>query len=106
MKQVFVIVEGQTEEAFIKCAAMRQIFAPLEIYFKPQLLGVKGHQGGRTNYARVQKDILLQLKQDRQSYCTTMIDFYGLGTGFPGTPPSSPRSPLNAVRNISKRHGR
>jgi hypothetical protein len=34
----------------------------------------------------VQKDLLRQLKQDRDAYCSTMIDFYGLGQGFPGTP--------------------
>ncbi len=27
-----------------------------------------------------------QLKQDQGAYCSTMIDFYGLGQGFPGTP--------------------
>jgi len=28
----------------------------------------------------------LQLKQDQAAYCSTMLDFYGLGRGFPGTP--------------------
>src|ERR1019366_1380571 len=32
------------------------------------------------------KDLLAQLKQDTAAYCTMMLDFYGLGSGFPGTP--------------------
>lgn len=28
----------------------------------------------------------LHLKQERDAYCSTMLDYYGLGAGFPGTP--------------------
>jgi hypothetical protein len=78
-------VEGQTEESFIK-----EVLAPTlwsrEIYLLPTLLGVPGHKGGRANYARLKKDLLIQLKQDRSVYCSTMLDFYGLGKDFPGMP--------------------
>jgi hypothetical protein len=57
-----------------------------QVYLTPIVLGVPGHKGGRPNYARAQKDLLRQLKQDATAYCSTMIDFYGLGQGFPGTP--------------------
>jgi hypothetical protein len=56
------------------------------VYLFPIILGVPGHKGGRTNYARVKKDVLVQLKQDTAAFCSTMLDFYGLGAGFPGTP--------------------
>jgi hypothetical protein len=50
------------------------------------------------NYARAKKDILLQLKQDANIYCSTMFDLYGLETGFPGTvPPSGLLAAQNAV---------
>lgn len=35
---------------------------------------------------RCRRDILLHLKQESQAYCTTMLDFYGLGDDFPGLP--------------------
>jgi Domain of unknown function (DUF4276) len=83
--RVHVIVEGQTEESFV-----REVLAPTlwtrEIYLFPTLLGVPGHKGGKPNYARLRKDVLIQLKQDRTAYCSTMIDFYGLEGEFPGMP--------------------
>jgi hypothetical protein len=83
--RVSVIVEGPTERSFVQ-----QVLAPLlwasEIYLGATILGVPGHKGGRTNYVRVKKDVLRQLKEDRTACCSTMLDFYGLGMGFPGTP--------------------
>jgi len=83
--RVNLVVEGPTEESFVK-DVLAQVLWPRQIYLAPIILGVPGHQGGRTNYARVRKDILLHLKQDRAAYCSTMLDVYGLGRGFPGTP--------------------
>ncbi len=85
MRRVYVIVEGQTEESFVS-GPLAESFWLLQVHLTPVILGVPGHKGGRTSYARVERDILRQLKQDRRSYCSTMIDFYGLGNGFPGTP--------------------
>ena len=85
MSRVCVIVEGPTEGSFIQ-----QILAPFlwpeGVDVSAITLGVPGHKGGRTNYARVKKDVLRQLSGDRGAYCSTMFDFYGLGKGFPGTP--------------------
>jgi hypothetical protein len=85
MTRVHVVVEGQTEESFVN-----KILAPVlwthQVFLVPILLGPHGHKGGRVNYARVRQDILARLKQDRAAHCTTMLDFYGLGKDFPGTP--------------------
>jgi hypothetical protein len=84
--RIKIIVEGQTEESFID-----KVLAPAlwhrEIYLTPIILGVPGHKGGNVNYARVKKDILLHLRQDPAAYCSTMLDLYALGDGFPGVPP-------------------
>ena len=86
MTRIKIIVEGQTEESFIE-----KVLAPAlwhrEIYLTPIILGIPGHKGGNVNYARVKKDILLHLRQDPGAYCSTMLDLYGLGEGFPGVPP-------------------
>lgn len=86
MTRIKIIVEGQTEESFID-----KVLAPAlwhrEIYLTPIILGVPGHKGGNVNYARVKKDILLHLRQDPAAYCSTMLDLYALGDGFPGVPP-------------------
>lgn len=86
MTRIKIIVEGQTEESFVE-----KVLAPAlwgrGIYVIPIILGVPGHKGGKVNYARVKKDVLLHLRQDPTAYCTTMFDLYGLGDGFPGVPP-------------------
>lgn len=99
MIRVTVIVEGQTEETFVK-GTLAQALWPRKIYVTPIILGVPGHKGGRTNYARVRKDLLRQLKQDRNAYCSTMIDFYGLGEGFPHEPLSPDAPGIERVEHI------
>jgi len=99
--RVHVIVEGTTEESFIQeLLAPKLLFA--EIYLIPTILGVPGHKGGRTNYARVRKDVLKHLQGDRTAYCSTMLDFYGLGQGFPGTPPPPNLSSLDKVLHLER----
>jgi hypothetical protein len=83
--RVNVVVEGQTEEAFINNVLAGMLW-PLNIYLTARLLGVPGHKGGRPNFARLKKDVLNLLKQDRTAHCSMMLDLYGLGEGFPGTP--------------------
>jgi len=85
MTRITVIVEGATEEIFISSVVAPSLWNR-EVFVTPVILGVAGHKGGNVKYARVRKDILLQLKQDRSGYCSTMLDLYGLGNGFPGTP--------------------
>jgi hypothetical protein len=76
--RVYVVVEGPTEEAFVD-GILSPILWPRHIYLTPIIVGAPGHKGGNTNYARVKKDIVTQLKQDRDAYCSMMLDFYGLG---------------------------
>ena len=90
MLRIKIVVEGQSEEAFIN-DVLAPTFWPQQIYLYPILLGVPGHKGGRPNYARLKKDLVLHLKQDRNAYCSMMLDYYGLGPGYPcdipaGTP--------------------
>ena len=101
MIRLYVIVEGQTEEYFVRNVLADTLW-PSDIHPIPILLGVPGQKGGRTNYARVRRDIVVQLKQDRGAYCSTMIDFYGLGSGFPGHPPPSHLSNIEKVRHVEQ----
>ena len=85
MIRINVVVEGRTEESFVG-----RILAPIlwsrQIFLTPIILGRRGQKGGRTNYDRVKTHVVTLLKQDPSAYCSTMIDFYGLGKGFPGMP--------------------
>lgn len=82
MKRVHVICEGQTEEMFIK--DVLALAYPNEITFHAALVGTPGHKGGAISINRLFRDIELRLKTDRSAYCTTLIDYYGLPSNFPG----------------------
>ncbi len=84
------IVEGQTEEAFVK-----QILSPhlagFGVWVKARCVltsrrrNIK-HRGGIESYGQARKDINAWIKEDRNSDVrfTTMFDVYGLPTNFPG----------------------
>jgi Domain of unknown function (DUF4276) len=97
--RVYVVVEGQTEESFVKNVLAGNLWKS-NVHLTPILLGPAGHKGGRTSYARVKRDVLLLLKQDREAYCSTMIDLYGLGAGFPRYPPPQNLSNIAKVQYI------
>ena len=99
MIRVYAIVEGQTEEAFVG-KVLAPEFWGRDIHITAIVVGRPGYRGGSVNYDRVSRDVLKLLKQERKTYCTTMIDFYGLGRGFPGTPPPAQLSNLAKVRHI------
>ena len=101
MSRVVVIVEGATEESFVN-GPLAEALWKRDVYLTPVILGVPGHKGGRPNYARVRKDLLRQLKQDAAAYCSTMIDFYGLGEGFPGTPLPQQLTNIEKVEHIER----
>jgi len=84
MSEVIVIVEGQTEEAFIK-----QVIAPLlysqNVFIKPLLIKTsKDARGGAITYDRFKLTARNTLRTNNEVYVTTFLDFYGLDTDFPG----------------------
>lgn len=83
MIRVHVICEGQTEEMFVNELLVPH-FHERGIVLHPALLGKPGHKGGFVNFERILADVRLRLLNDAQSYCTVLIDFYGISRKFPG----------------------
>ncbi len=83
MSRVIAVVEGQTEQGFV-----RDVLAPLlatkKVYMAARLVGKPGHKGGDCRYARAKRDILLLLRQESGTIVTTMFDFYALPDSWPG----------------------
>ncbi len=83
MIRVHVICEGQTEEEFI-----RHLLGPAllesQVSLLPSCIGKVGHKGGKVNLSRLSIDLRGRLLKDRQCYCTTLFDYYGLPSDFPG----------------------
>lgn len=83
MIRVHVICEGQTEETFVK-QVLYSSFQSKQIYLYPSLIGKPGKKGGWVTFDRLFIDIRNILLNDRNVYCTTFIDYYGLPADFPG----------------------
>lgn len=78
MKRLFIVVEGQTEEAFVK-ELMTPHFIHNGIYdIRPVLIQTsKGHKGGFVNYEHLKNDLLRLLKSQGQDVVvTTFVDFF------------------------------
>jgi hypothetical protein len=83
MNRVIAVVEGYAEQAFV-----RDVLAPWlavrGVGFGARLVGKPGHKGGVGEYHRAQRDILTLLRQESSTIVTTMFDFYGMPSSWPG----------------------
>jgi hypothetical protein len=84
MTRVYLLVEGQTEEAFV-----RELLAPhynrIGKYLTPIIVSTSpGYKGGVVSYAKVKSQLLRLCKQDSGAYITTLFDLYALPGDFPG----------------------
>ncbi len=99
MIRIGVVVEGAMEESFIK-----NVLAPTlgekQIILTAMLLGKPGHKGGSCSFARVKLDVGTFLKQDRSSYCSTMLDLFRLPFDFPGMPLTEGLLAFEKVRRL------
>lgn len=89
MTRVHILVEGPTEERFVK-KILYPYYQKLDIYVNPTCIctklikGRRKYRGGHgSKYNHIRSD-LLRLLRDRNAMVTTMIDFYGLPDDFPG----------------------
>ncbi|TWG85308.1 uncharacterized protein DUF4276 [Cupriavidus gilardii J11] len=84
MSRVYVLVEGQTEEAFVN-ELLAPHYARIELYLTPIIVSTSAAQkGGVVSYAKVRPQIERLCKQDADAYVTTMFDLYALPPDFPG----------------------
>jgi len=89
MSKILILVEGQAEETFV-----REVLAPYlskdGVYPIAKLATTKrvksgpDFKGGIVSYGKFKNDIVRLLGDTSAAIVTTMIDFYGLPTDFPG----------------------
>jgi len=95
MSRLYVLVEGQTEEAFVRELLVPH-YARLNRFLTPIIVSTSpGYKGGVVSYAKVKPQILRLCKQDSDAYVTTMFDLYALPTDFPGK--AAPAYPASAT---------
>lgn len=89
MARALILVEGQTEETFV-----RDVLAPhlgeRDVHVRATLLVTKRvksgihFKGGVTRYERIESDVRRLLGDSDAALVTTMLDYYGLPSDFPG----------------------
>ena len=94
MSRVYVVVEGQTEEAFVRELLVPH-YARLDKYLIPIIVSTSpGHKGGVVRYAKVRPQIVRLCRQDAGAWVTTLFDLYALPADFPGK--AAPAYPAHA----------
>jgi hypothetical protein len=86
---VLILVEGQTEERFVK-DVLQPHLSPLGIYPIPTIVATKrvkhgrNFKGGVSSFGKVEHDLRRLLSDSDAALVTTMLDYYGLPSDFPG----------------------
>lgn len=89
MTRVLVLVEGQTEETFVK-EVLAPYLAPRNVYLQYTILKTRREvdrpdfRGGVVSYHQIRGDVLRLLNDTDAAAVTTMLDYYGLPRNFPG----------------------
>jgi hypothetical protein len=86
MSRIFVVVEGQTEEAFVKEVLLPYLndygvydVTPIVIH-----TNTKHYKGGFVNYAHLRNDIVSLLRsQGDDAFVTTFVDFFRIFNTIP-----------------------
>lgn len=89
MTRLNIVVEGQTEEAFVN-----QVLVPHlnghDIYARPIVVSAsrtrqsQDHLGGGGSFGKALREIRDTLSNDASAHCTTLFDYYGLPPDYPG----------------------
>lgn len=88
MTRLLMLVEGQSEEIFVKQTLVPHL-AEHGVFVQPIVLWTKrlgsggGYRGGVSNWGQIQRS-LLPLTYDTDAWITTLLDFYGLPEDVPG----------------------
>lgn len=108
-KRVLILVEGQTEERFVK-DVLSPAFFDQGLFFHATLLVTKrvkdgpNFNGGVTNFAKFRNDAQRLLNSAGDALVTTLLDYYRLPEDFPGMD-SRPTNatPRQRVKHVEKK---
>lgn len=84
MKRLYLLVEGQTEETFVR-ELLTPHYARIDLFITPIIVNTSpSYKGGISSYIKVKPQLTRLCRQDRQAIVSTLFDLYALPTNFPG----------------------
>ena len=101
MSRVMAVVEGQTEQVFVRDVLAPWLWDASGVEFVASPAGVPGKKGGNV-YAKVRRDILNHLKNPYFNFVTTFFDFYGMPSKWPGRKEANSKSHANKAGCVEK----
>lgn len=107
MKKVLILVEGQTEETIVgqvlnpHLAASGLVLEPVILKTKREKWG-KTFKGGVTSFGQVERDLRALLGDSSAAAVTTLIDYYGLPSDFPGIGTRPTGTPRKRVAHVEQ----
>lgn len=105
MNRILILVEGPTEEAFIK-HVLNPYFLSKNIWLIPTIITTKrvkrgpDFKGGIPGYDKVKNELKKLLNDSSAALITTMFDYYGLPSSFPGREKPIGSNPLEKVQYV------
>jgi len=106
-KRVLILVEGQTEERFVK-DVLGPAFLARQLFITPTLLVTKrvkngpDFKGGVTTFGKFQNDAKRLLSIPGGALVTTLLDYYGLPEDFPGMKTRPNASAVQRVTHVER----
>ena len=84
MTRVYLLVEGQTEEAFVRELLVPH-YARSDLYLTPIIVRTSpGHKGGVVSYAKIKPQLQRLCRQGAGAHVSTLFDLYALPQDVPG----------------------
>lgn len=84
MTRIYLLVEGQTEEAFVR-ELLEPHYARLGLYLTPIIVSTSpSHKGGVVSYEKIKPQLQRLCRRDPAAHVTTLFDLYALPQNFPG----------------------
>jgi hypothetical protein len=107
MKRCLILVEGRTEEVFVKSCLVEHLQSrslvpiPTIVTTKPVKNG-PNFKGGIHSYTQVKVDLRRLLRDSSAVGITTLIDYYALPADFPGMDDRPPGAPRPRVEHVER----
>lgn len=83
MSNIMAVVEGVTEQTFIRDVLSPWLWEQSQIVIVASTAGKPGKKGGNS-FGKVKRDIIKHLKNPHFTTVTTFFDFYGMSDKWPG----------------------
>ena len=101
MTRLLIHVEGETEEAFVNDVLRQHLYRLGYTAVAARIMGTaqeRARRGGIVSWAIARQRILNNLRADSELVITTMVDYYGMPSDWPGR-----SNPFTAAMSVSNR---